>query len=80
MSYHGWFNKSTWNAALWLFNYEHLWDGALNIVRRNNYEIAPFLLWDYTHDMFGSETPDGDKLNDVHWGEIDAALREHLYS
>ena len=63
--YNGWANRATWNVNLWLGNDEQTYTmmKSLNMSEPAQFENFCGYLW-------GSETPDGDKLSDVDWREI----------
>lgn len=76
-TYNGWKNRATWNTALWLTNEYGLYTSmrthfTCNRINRDTVEEFVTNLWPCGH------TPDGDDLNDVHWPEIAAMIREDL--
>ncbi len=74
--YNGWYNRATWNVALWIGNDEGLYRMACDAARamgRITSRDAELLC----RDLFPSgKTPDGDSLVDCRWSEIARALAE----
>lgn len=75
--YNGWFNRATWNVALWIGNDEGLYRMAMDAIKAMPKRIAARDAELLCRDLFpGGETPDGDKLVDCHWPSIAHNLRD----
>lgn len=74
--YNGWYNRATWNVALWLGNDEGLYNAAKDATRRSE-RLRARDAEEICRELFPSgKTPDGDSLIDVCWGEIANCLAE----
>lgn len=75
--YNGWFNRATWNVALWLGNDEGLYDAARLLARGIKGRITGRQAEEICRELFPSgKTPDGDSLIDCYWPEIAQDLAE----
>lgn len=75
--YNGWFNRATWNVALWLGNDEGLYNAARQLARGIKGRITARAAEEICRELFPSgKTPDGDSLIDCHWPEIARDLAE----
>ena len=77
MSYNGYSNRATWNAALWLNNDYGLYQTTRNMGAS---ELEDFCneIWKFTNDYGQSVfvTPDGDCLSEVDWDEVSEAVSD----
>jgi len=82
MAYSGWANRATWNVVLWLRNDEGLYNAMRQFVwdiasakRSFSKRVTARDAELFARDVFPSgETPDGDNLVDVRWGEVARAM------
>lgn len=78
-TYNGWYNRATWNVALWVGNDEGLYHSARSLARAVKGRLSGRDAELICRELFPSgQTPDGDSLVDVHWAEIAADLREMI--
>jgi hypothetical protein len=77
-TYNGWTNRATWNLMLWLGNDEGLESSARRIARRTTTTTDLRRDIEALFDTIDGEpvTPDGDRLADVDWEEVQSALEE----
>jgi hypothetical protein len=76
-NYNGWYNRATWNVALWIGNDEGLYRAAVRAAKAVRGRLTSLAAREICQELFPSgQTPDGDKLADCHWPEIAADLRE----
>lgn len=75
--YHGWTNRATWSANLWLNNDEQYYKEAAKMVfERHDVVVLARALARQCHRWWGGMTKDGCPLDDVNWLEIAKALKE----
>ena len=77
-TYNGWTNRATWNLMLWLGNDEGLESSARRIARRTTTTTDLRRDIEALFDTIDGEpvTPDGDRLADVDWTQVQSALEE----
>ena len=74
--YNGWYNRATWNVALWIQNDEGMYIDAGTFARGEK-KLKLENVRDFCVEIFGGvKTPDGDSLFDVHWPEIVSMFKE----
>ena len=77
--YNGWFNRATWNVALWLGNDEGVYRAAVAAAKAVRGRLTGSVAEGICRELFPEgKTPDGDKLNDCHWPSIAADLKEMI--
>lgn len=76
-TYNGYVNRATWNLLLWISNDEC----AYTFFRDLYYRICGEAIEERedaiersAREWFGSTTPDGHRLDDVHWLEVTVHL------
>ena len=78
-TYNGYYNRATWNLMLWIGNdiasYNHFrdlyWRIGGEVIEEREERVER-----ESREWFGSTTPDGDRLDDVHWLEVTEHLDE----
>jgi hypothetical protein len=77
--YNGWFNRATWNVALWIGNDEGLYNAARHAAKVAGRRLTSRDAEEICRELFPSgRTPDNDSLIDVRWSEIANDLREMI--
>lgn len=76
-TYNGWKNWETWNIALWIKNYEGLYNCACDFMRKYNGR-KPYKDFIIEYCMDDDETPDGAQFinRKLAYAQLNSMMRE----